>query len=396
MPVIVLAGLVVWLWPTDLAPGHAVVPARAVFDSAQIRRAHDYRGTQYLLVVIALLLPPLVAGLLAWRRGDRLALGRRSWVQVLTAAFLVALASLAAIVPVLFIDYHRAHECGLDLRSPLTWATGTLITLGTTAALVAVVYLAAWAIARRRRRPWLAVGLVAWGAVAVAFTLQPVVWDPVMLATSRLPPDGRGEAIVVQLERQMHVHPRSVVVADAGSRTVEENALTDGVGPTTRVVVYDTALSGLSTRQLRALIAHEFGHVQRLHTLKGVLWFGVLALPALWLIWRLLDPIARRRHTDGLVDPRSTALVLAGVLTAATLLTPVENLISRRIEAEADWAGLRATHDGPGMEALQRRLAIRDLTDPDPPAWAVWIEFDHPPVMDRIAIARDYSKRASK
>ena len=188
----------------------------------------------------------------------------------------------------------------------------------------------------------------------------------------------------------MGVHPASVTVAEAGSKTTEENAFVDGVGPTQRVVIFDTALRNMSPPQLRALVAHEFGHIQRRHTLKGVLWFGVLALPALWLIWRLLEPLARRRYGDGLLDPRATALVLAGVLTAAAILTPVENLISRRDEAEADWAGLRATRDGAGMVSLERRLALTNLSNPVPPLWAVWTEFNHPPVMDRIEVGRSY------
>jgi hypothetical protein len=42
------------------------------------------------------------------------------------------------------------------------------------------------------------------------------------------------------------------------------------------------------------------------------------------------------------------------------------------------------------MRSLQRRLALSDLSNPDPPGWAVWLLFDHPPVMDRIAVARAY------
>jgi hypothetical protein len=42
------------------------------------------------------------------------------------------------------------------------------------------------------------------------------------------------------------------------------------------------------------------------------------------------------------------------------------------------------------MAALQKRLALADLANPDPPGWAVALLFDHPPVMDRIAVARAY------
>ena len=187
----------------------------------------------------------------------------------------------------------------------------------------------------------------------------------------------------------MDVHPRSVTVADAGSRTTEENAFVDGVGPTQRVVIYDTSLAHMSTPELRALIAHELGHIQRGHTLKGVLWFGVLALPvALDHLARCLIPTPGAATPTGCWIPAPTVLVLAGVLSAVALFTPVENLISRRDEAEADWAGLRATGDGAAMASLQRHLALTNLANPVPPKWAVWLEFDHPPTMERIAVGR--------
>jgi len=59
------------------------------------------------------------------------------------------------------------------------------------------------------------------------------------------------------------------------------------------------------------------------------------------------------------------------------------------------WVALRVTHDPGGMELLQRRLAVRDLSNPDPPRWAVWLLFDHPPVMQRIGVARSYGSSSS-
>jgi hypothetical protein len=88
------------------------------------------------------------------------------------------------------------------------------------------------------------------------------------------------------------------------------------------------------------------------------------------------------------LDRRALPMLLACALTASVLLLPVENLLSRRIEAEADWTALQATHDPASMQALQRRLALTNRSSIEPPRWAVWLLFDHPPVMDRIAAAR--------
>jgi STE24 endopeptidase len=244
------------------------------------------------------------------------------------------------------------------------------------------------------RPPWLGVGLAAWVVVAAFTALQPLLWDPLFMSTHPLT-GRRALGVVTSLERRMGVHPASVSVADASSRTSAENAFVDGLGPTGRLVLDDTALRGVTRGELRALVGHELTHLRRRHLLEGVLWFGVLALPGLWLLWRLLDPVARGRWPDGLLDPRAAPLVLAGVLALATLLLPVQNAISRRYEAEADWGALRATGDPAGMVALQQRLARADLANPEPPGWAVALLFDHPPVMWRIGLARAYASSRS-
>jgi STE24 endopeptidase len=382
-----LAALGWWLWQAQL-PGHvAGVPAGRLFTAAQIARAHNYRGPSYPLAVAGLLLPAAVGAALAVRGGSRLAVGRRPWLAGASAAFLFALVSSAAGLPVAYVLHVRAHQQGLDLQSDPAWAGSAAIQLVGMALAVAAVYLLGRAVAGRwPGRPWLAVGLAAWAAVAVFSALQPLVWDPLFASTRPLA-DPAAKVLVARLERRMDAHPASVSVSDASARSTEENAFVDGLGPTVRMVIDDTSLRHAGPRELQALVAHELGHVARRHTLKGMLWFGVLGLPLLWLLWRLLEPLAVRRFAGGMLDPQAAPLVLAGVLVLFTLSVPVQNLISRRYEAEADWAALRATGDGPGMVALQKQLALTDVESLQPPGWAVDLLFDHPPVMSRIAVA---------
>ncbi len=378
-PLIVLA---IWLWTSAELPGTpSHVPATAVFSHAQIQRAKDYREPGYLLSLAAIAVQLAVAWLLAWR-------GRAQAARLpaMVAAFTCALLIIASTLPIQYWEYLRARHVGIDLRSGWAWAYDAMLSAVVLAVAVAAVY----AVARiaHRRFGALGVALAAWLVVALLTALQPLLIDPLFVSTRPLPAAAAAQA--AELERRMDAHPRSITVGDASSRTTAENAQVDGLGPTVRVVVDDTSL--LESRgQLRVLLAHELAHVKRLHTLKGVLWFGVIGIPAILLVLAAVD-----RLTGG--RPRSAAavpVVLACTLTAATLLLPVENLISRRIEAEADWVGLRATRDPAGMESLQRRLALSGVSNPDPPGWAVWLLFDHPPVMDRIAVARDYASSSA-
>jgi STE24 endopeptidase len=322
-----------------------------------------------------------MAWLIAWRGRARAAR-----LPAVVAAVAVAAVIIGSALPIQYWEHLRARDVGIDLRSGWGWAYDA----GLQTVLQVLAVAAVYALARPAHRRFgpLGVGLVAWLAVAMLTLVQPLVIDPLFVSTRPLPAAAAAQA--AELERRMDAHPRSITVGDASSRTSAENAQVDGLGPTVRIVVDDTSLAERPD-QLRALLAHELGHVKRRHTLAGVLWFGVIGLPAI-----LLALAAAGRLTSGRPwSAGSVPVVLACALTAATLLLPVENLVSRRIEAEADWVGLRATRDPAGMESLDRQLALSGLSNPDPPGWAVWLLFDHPPVMERIAVARAYGSSSA-
>jgi STE24 endopeptidase len=377
-----LIALAVWLWTSaELPASPPAVPASAVFSHAQIQRAQDYRGPGYLLALAALAIQLVLAWLIAWRGRARAAR-----LPAVVAAVAVAAVIIGSALPIQYWEHLRARDVGIDLRSGWGWAYDA----GLQTVLQVLAVAAVYALARPAHRRFgpLGVGLVAWLAVAMLTLVQPLVIDPLFVSTRPLPAAAAAQA--AELERRMDAHPRSITVGDASSRTSAENAQVDGLGPTVRIVVDDTSLAERPD-QLRALLAHELGHVKRRHTLAGVLWFGVIGLPAILLALAAAGRLSGGRPWSA----GSVPVVLACALTAATLLLPVENLVSRRIEAEADWVGLRATRDPAGMESLDRQLALSGLSNPDPPGWAVWLLFDHPPVMERIAVARAYGSSSA-
>jgi STE24 endopeptidase len=76
------------------------------------------------------------------------------------------------------------------------------------------------------------------------------------------------------------------------------------------------------------------------------------------------------------------AILVAFAIQLAIL--PATNAIARRYEAEADWLGIRATHDPASARALFRRFARLGLEDPTPPGWVhVWLD-DHPTPLQRV------------
>jgi STE24 endopeptidase len=75
------------------------------------------------------------------------------------------------------------------------------------------------------------------------------------------------------------------------------------------------------------------------------------------------------------------------------LTAPVQNAVSRRYEAEADWRALNATHDPASMQRLFEGFEQTSLEEPNPPLLDyLWLE-NHPTLMQRIAMAQQWRRR---
>ena len=230
-------------------------------------------------------------------------------------------------------------------------------------------------------RAWLGLW-AAFVALAAAYVLA----YPHILAPRLKPLDDRALAAEIEaLGRRAGLEDTRVEVRKARERTRALNAEALGAGPTTRVILWDTLLAPhVGHAEVRFVAAHELVHVARRHPWKGVAWFALLALPGTWLLAR----------TTTLGDPRAiprAALVLVLLQLAAL---PLANAVSRRYEAEADWQALRLTGDAEAAEALYRRFARVNLTDPDPPRLLHVLLDTHPTLLERVATARAAALRA--
>jgi STE24 endopeptidase len=82
------------------------------------------------------------------------------------------------------------------------------------------------------------------------------------------------------------------------------------------------------------------------------------------------------------------------VLVALSLLAlPLQNVITRHLEREADWQALGATEDPAAAEGLFERFAVTSLGDPSPPTWAYILMDTHPTLAQRVSMARAWRAR---
>jgi len=85
----------------------------------------------------------------------------------------------------------------------------------------------------------------------------------------------------------------------------------------------------------------------------------------------------------------AVALSLALVVPAVTMIS---NQLSREVERSADAFSLQLTHDPRTFISFQRGIAIRNVSDPDPPAIARFLLGTHPSTIERIGQAEAFER----
>ncbi len=325
------------------------------------------------LVVLVRVLPRSVRQMGLGRIGSAIVAGM---VLLVTLWFVSLPFSLA--------DLWWQHHWGLGPFDVLAWLAGQWSTLGPAAVSAMVTIVLLVGLAGRFRRWW----LVAWPVIVAIGVFFALVSGWLASASSHPLRNATLQADVTRIERVEHVGGTPVRVEDVSQWTSQANAFTVGFGPSTRVVLWDTLLDGRFSRgEEDVVIAHELGHVRSRHILKGLGWTALIVLPTLWLV-----ALATRRR-GGVGDPANLPFVILALTVLALVVAPLENVVSRRYEAEADWRALNATRDPAAARQLFTSFQKTSLEEPNPPLWDyLWLE-NHPTLMQRIAMTERWRER---
>ena len=373
----------------------AAVDVKGYFTAFQLDRAEDFRSVQRLLGVGALVAGTATLALVAWRPPRRALerLGRRPLLGGAVAGGALSLLLVVVELPLSAASHDRSEHVGLSTQSWLPWLGDLTKSAGIDAVFAAAGGALAMALIRRFRRNWwapAAVVIVAFGVITI--WLFPIVIDPLFNKFEPLRP-GPTRSDVLELAKEAGVDVGEVYRVDASRRTTAANAYVGGLGKTKRVVLYDNLITSFPRDQMRLVVAHELGHQRHNDLLRGLLWLALVAPAGTFLAQALAERFARR---DGLADPRRKPgpVVLPAVALAIAIVSfglgAASNVLSRQVEARADAFSLQLTHDPAAFIQFQRRLALRNVSDPDPPALTQILFGTHPTTAERIGIGEAF------
>ncbi|MEV5209745.1 M48 family metallopeptidase [Micromonospora sp. NPDC053740] len=404
LALVVLAALLI-PWHRPPAPRADQLAALGDLPAEQVAKGREFRAALRpggyaalavgLLIALALGLTPL---------GGRLVelVGRPFGGHWAAQAVLggLAVVLVADLVTLPFAAWRQSvlTRYGMSTNGWSGWAVDLLKSYAVSAVIGAVALFAFYAVIRLAPRWWWAFG-AAGAAVLVGLLsfVLPVLVEPVF---NRFTPMEQGplRTELMSMAARDGVPVRDVLVADASRRTRAVNAYVSGLGPTRRVVVYDTLLREATPAEVTAVVAHELGHAKDSDVAAGTLTGALGAAAAVVALYLLgsWGPLLRLAGVDSVAQPRAFPLLVALVTVAGLVAAPVQALMSRRVEARADAHALALTNDPESFESMQRRLGSVNLGDPDPPRWEYLYSASHPSTVERMAAARAYAREAGR
>ena len=386
--VVVAEAAVVVMRPRGL-PDPVPVQARDYFSAAQIEKAESFREGQLWIYVAQTALGLAVLALIVRRPPRRLEDLRRPNLAGAAVAAAISVTTAVVALPLAALARDRAKDVGLVTQAWPDWLGDQAKAAGIGAVFSAIGgAVLVFAMRRFGRRWWIpgAVVVVAFGAITTY--AGPVLLDPVFNKFTPVP-EGKLRSDVLELAREAGVDVGQVYEMDASRRTTAANAYVTGLGHTKRVVLYDNLVKDFTPAETRMVVAHELGHVHHHDTRNGLVWLAIVAPFGMWAVAALVERLAPR---DGGLGPRAVPAAALAIAIVVPVLSMVSNQLSRPVEARADAFSLQLTDDPQTLIDFQRRIAVKNVSDPQPPGVARFLLGTHPSTLERIGMAKAFER----
>jgi len=177
----------------------------------------------------------------------------------------------------------------------------------------------------------------------------------------------------------------NIYVIDGSKRSTKANAYFSGLGPKKRIVLYDTLLKDLTSKEIVSVLAHEIGHYKKKHTLMGILAGIVQTGITLFLLSLFIGSPDLSAALGAAESSFHMGLIAFGILYSPISLLAglLMNHVSRRNEYAAD-NFVRQYNLGEDLISALKKLSSKNLSNLTPHPAFVFFHYSHPTLLQRI------------
>lgn len=304
---------------------------------------------------------------------------------------LVFIASLSVISWVLNLPFQLYSIFGIEARygfnktTPKTFITdtikGTVLTILLGGGLLTAIL---WLYQELGSNFW----IYAWGVVATFSLLMFMFGTTLILPLfNKLKPLEGGE-LRTEIEKYCQSQGYSLgrlFVMDGSKRSTKANAFFSGLGKSKTIVLFDTLIEKLTTKEIVAVLAHEIGHYKLKHTLSMFIATNIQSFATFALLGWLLQ--YEQLSTALGADQTSFHLSVLAFFILFTPFTLILGLISnswtRYCEYQADTYS-RNTYLIEPMRTALAKISTDSLANLTPHPAYVAFNYTHPTLLQRL------------
>jgi len=211
-------------------------------------------------------------------------------------------------------------------------------------------------------------------------------------------PDGKLREAIFAYTRAVKFSLKNLFVMDGSKRSTKSNAFFTGFGKSKRIALFDTLIEKHTVAELVAVLAHEIGHYKKKHIIQGM----IISVAHLGVMLYLLSIFISH---EGLFKAfyMENASIYAGLIFFGMLYAPIElilgiflQIFSRKNEYEADRFATETTRDPNSMIDALKKLSVHNLSNLTPHPLYVFLNYSHPPILDRIQAIRQLGVGAKR
>jgi len=234
---------------------------------------------------------------------------------------------------------------------------------------------------------WLSISLFWIFFSLILARLVPVIIIPLFFKYKKFS-DNTLRQRIISLADKMKIKILDCFEIDFSKKTLKANAAFVGWGQTKRVILADTLKDKYSYDEIEVILAHEFAHYRLRHILKLILVNSIAITLSLFLIFKTSSYFLNIFSLSSISDIAALPVILIYFIIFGIIMQPFENYISRRLEKNADTLALKITGLKEAFISLMEKLSNQNLADRNPHPIIKLFFFDHPPIDERIRMAK--------
>ncbi len=226
------------------------------------------------------------------------------------------------------------------------------------------------------------------------FIIQYVVPTVIMPLFNKFKPldDGPLKTDIMDYAASIDFSLSNIFVMDGSKRSSKSNAFFAGFGKNKRIVLFDTLISEQTPQELVAVLAHEMGHYKKKHIIKRM----ILTIFQLGIIFYLMSLFISSQSLFTVFYVQEPS-VYAGLIFFGMLYTPIDLILSvflqissRKDEIQADQFAAQTLEAPQPLITALKKLSAHNLSNLLPHPFYVFLNYSHPPVIQRIKLLQNY------